>query len=103
MHLLSVSFDPKNDTPPVLKKHAQQLELDPTLWTFVTGDRDEIDHFAMNFGLTLDSRRRPPNPDEIGHTLRTALVDREGKLVKTYSGTEWTPARSRRRDLEKLP
>jgi protein SCO1/2 len=34
--LLSVSFDPKNDTPPVLKKHAKSLGADPALWTFVT-------------------------------------------------------------------
>src|SRR4030095_6423073 len=37
---LSVSFDPKNDTPPVLKAHAKSLGADPSVWTFVTGDRD---------------------------------------------------------------
>ena len=38
VHLLSVSFDPKNDTPPVLKNHARKLGADPKVWTFVTGD-----------------------------------------------------------------
>lgn len=90
-HLVSVSFDPKNDTPSVLKKHAQALRADPNIWTFVTGERDEIDNFATNFGLTI-IRGEAANPDEIGHTLRTALIDRNGKLVKTYAGTEWTPA-----------
>jgi protein SCO1/2 len=90
VHLLSVSFDPQNDTPPVLKKHAAGLGYDPKVWTFVTGDRDEIDKFAMEFGLTL-IRGEGPNPEEIGHTLRTAIVDRDGKLVKIYVGTEWTP------------
>ena len=91
VHLLSVSFDPKNDTPPVLKKHAQGLGYDPSFWTFVTGDRDEIDRLAMNFGVTL-IRGEAADPDEIGHTLRTAIVDREGKLVKVYTGNEWTPS-----------
>jgi protein SCO1/2 len=91
VHLLSVSFDPKNDTPPVMKAHAQGLGFDPALWTFVTGDRDEIDRLAMNFGVTL-IRGEAANPDEIGHTLRTAIVDRDGKLVKIYTGNEWTPA-----------
>ena len=100
-HLLSVSFDPKNDTPAVLKKHAQNLHFDPAVWTFVTGDREEIDRFATNFGLTL-VRGEAANPDEIGHTLRTALVDRHGKLVKAYSGADWTPA-DLVADLEKLP
>lgn len=99
--LLSVSFDPKYDTPPVLKKHAQELGFDPKIWTFVTGDRDEIERFATNFGLTL-VRGEAANPDEIGHTLRTALVDRHGKLAKTYSGGDWTPA-DLLADIEKLP
>jgi len=101
VHLLSVSFDPKNDTPAVLKVHAGKLDADPAVWTFVTGDRDEIDRFATNFGLTL-VRGEAANPDEIGHTLRTALVDRQGKLVKTYSGTDWTP-HDLVADAEQLP
>jgi protein SCO1/2 len=98
--LLSVSFDPKNDTPPVLKKHAKSLAADPAVWTFATGDRDEIDKLAMTFGVTL-VRGQAPNPDEIGHTLRTAIIDRDGKLVKTYTGNEWTPAQIVA-DLQKL-
>ena len=100
-HLLSVSFDPKHDTPVVLKQHARKLKADPALWTFVTGDGDEIDRFATNFGLTL-VRGQAPNPDEIGHTLRTALIDRHGRLAKTYEGAEWTPL-DLITDIEKLP
>ena len=95
-HLLSVSFDPKNDTPAVLKNHARKLEFDPAIWTFVTGEREEIDRFATNFGVTL-VRGEATNPDEIGHTLRTALIGRDGRLVKTYGGGDWTPARAHRR------
>ena len=103
--LLSVSFDPKNDTPAVLKQHAKKLGADPSVWTFATGDRDEIDRFASSLLLTLvrpsASPRRPEsidglgeaaNPDEIGHTLRTTVVDRNGRITKSYSGADWTPA-----------
>lgn len=90
-HLLSVSFDPKNDTPYVLKQHAQSLGADPKVWTFATGEREAIDRFASSLGLTL-VRGEAANPDEIGHTLRTVLVDRQGKLAKAYSGADWTPA-----------
>jgi protein SCO1/2 len=89
--LLSISFDPKNDTPPVLTQHARKLGADPKVWTFVTGDRDEIDRFASDLLLTL-VRGEAANPDEIGHTLRTTVVDRDGKISKSYSGAEWTPA-----------
>ncbi len=89
--LLSVSFDPKNDTPPVLAAHARKLGADPKVWTFVTGDRDAIDRFASSMLLTL-VRGQAPNPDEIGHTLRTTVVDRHGNIAKSYSGADWTPA-----------
>jgi protein SCO1 len=101
VRLLSVSFDPKNDTPSVLKAHAKELGANPAIWTFATGDREQIDRFAMAFGLTL-IRGEAPNPDEIGHTLRTAVIDRSGRLVKAYTGNEWTPAQIVA-DLEKVP
>jgi protein SCO1 len=89
VQLLSVSFDPLTDTPVVLKKHAQSLEADRRLWTFVTGDRDEIDRWASRFGVSVS--RAMNDPRDITHNLRTALIDRQGNLVRTYTGNEWTP------------
>jgi protein SCO1/2 len=89
VHLVSVSFDPATDTPAVLKEHAARLKADPKVWTFLTGDRDDIDQFAMRFGVQL--ARDVNDPVNITHTLRTAIVDADGKLVKTYIGNEWTP------------
>ena len=89
--LLSISFDPKNDTPAVLKQHAKKLGADPAVWTFATGDREEIDRFASSLLLTL-VRGEAANPDEIGHTLRTTVVDGGGRITKSYSGADWTPA-----------
>jgi protein SCO1 len=103
--LLSVSFDPKNDTPAVLAEHAKGLKADPRVWTFVTGDREEIDRFASSLLVTLvrpsttsgrpestGGRGEAVNPDEIGHTLRTTVIGRDGKIAKSYSGADWTAA-----------
>jgi protein SCO1 len=88
VHLVSVSFDPLADTPPVLKKHAAMLGADPKYWTFLTGQRDEIDKFAARFGVAVT--REMSNPLDISHNLRTAIVA-NGALVKAYTGNEWTP------------
>ena len=88
-HLLSVSFDPQVDTPPVLKKHADSLSADSRLWSFVTGDRDEIDKWASGFGVSIS--RALNDPRDITHNLRTAILDRQGNLVQVYNGNEWTP------------
>jgi protein SCO1 len=89
VHLVSVSFDPITDTPPVLKKHAKELEADPKRWTFLTGDRDDVDRFASRFGVSV--ARAMTDQRDITHNLRTAIIDSDGKLVKVYTGNEWTP------------
>ena len=89
VRLVTVSFDPATDTPRVLKQHARALKADPTRWTFLTGDQDEIDRFAARFGVAVS--RASNDPRDITHNLRTIIIDAEGKLVKTYVGNEWTP------------
>jgi|SRR5436190_4216119 len=89
VHLVTVSFDPTYDTPRVLKKHARELNADPARWTFLTGDRDDVDRFAMRFGVSI--ARAMNDPRDITHNLRTAIVDADGRLVKVYIGNEWTP------------
>lgn len=89
VHLLTVSIDPEADTPPVLKAHAQTLRADPRFWTFLTGARDEIDRFAARFGMTVV--RDGNDALNITHTLRTAIIDSRGRLVKVYAGNDWTP------------
>ena len=88
-HLLSVSIDPVVDTPAVLKEHAQKLNADPRLWTFLTGDRDDLDQWGARFGVSVS--RALNDPKDITHNLRTAIIDRQGNLVQTYTGNEWTP------------
>jgi len=89
VHLVTVSFDPKTDTPPVLKKHARELKADLSRWTFLTGDRDDIDQFAMRFGVSI--ARAMNDPRDITHNLRTAIVGADGRLVKVYTGNDWSP------------
>jgi protein SCO1/2 len=89
VRLVSVSFDPIVDTPPVLKAHAKELGADLKTWTFLTGGRDDIDRFASRFGVSV--ARNPNDQRDITHNLRTAIVDADGKLAKVYIGNEWTP------------
>ncbi len=92
VHLVSVSIDPIHDTPPVLAKHAAGLHADPKRWTFLTGKRDDIDRFASRFGLSIARPAPGANAQEdIAHTLRTAIIDADGKVVKVYTGNDWTP------------
>jgi protein SCO1/2 len=89
VRLVSVSFDPATDTPPVLKAHARRLNADPERWTFLTGDRDDVDRFAARFGVQVS--RALNDARDITHNLRTVIIDKDGKLLKVYTGNDWTP------------
>jgi protein SCO1 len=90
VHLVTISFDPVTDTPAVLLAHAKTLGADLSRWTFLTGDRDEIDRFGARFGVSVS--RALNDARDITHNLRTVIIDGSGRLAKTYTGNEWTPA-----------
>lgn len=89
IRLLSVSFDPLHDQPAVLARRAKQLGVDPAVWSYLTGEREEIARFASGFGVSI----MPPESQtqEIVHNLRTAIIDPAGRLSTILPGNEWTP------------
>jgi protein SCO1/2 len=87
-HLVSVSFDPAHDTPAVIATHAKARGADPRTWSYLTGTRSAIDHLTSRFGVSAIDETDAAQT--ITHNLRTAIVDPKGRLVKVYSGNEWT-------------
>ncbi len=89
LQLVSISFDPKFDTPAVLTAHAATVQADTSSWTFLTGDKVTVDRLAARFGVGVI--RGPDGATEITHNLRTALFAADGTLLKMYPGSDWTP------------
>jgi protein SCO1/2 len=85
-HLVAVTIDPDFDRPAVLRAHASELGADPRVWTFVTGDRKTIERFGERFGLTVV--RGNGTPEELVHSMRTAVVDPKGRVSRIFDGTE---------------
>jgi protein SCO1/2 len=90
VRLVSVSFDPANDTAAVLKTHARALEADPAVWHFVTATAGDMKAFSARFGVTAEPSDE--SPAVLTHNLSTAVIDADGKLVKIRPGNMWTPA-----------
>jgi protein SCO1 len=90
VRLITMTLDPEYDTPAVLKPYAQKRGADPAVWSFVTGEPKDAARFASQFGLYVE--HNPANAIDITHSLVTAVVDAEGRLVKLHTGTRWTPA-----------
>jgi protein SCO1 len=90
VRLVSVSFDPANDTPAVLKAHAKTLQADPAVWHFVTTSPGDVKDFTAAFGVTAEPSDE--SPSILTHNLSTAVIDADGRLVKIRPGNMWTPA-----------
>src|SRR5689334_9040260 len=90
VRLVSVSFDPANDTPAVLKTHAKDLKANAAVWHFVTASPEDIKGFTAKFGVTAEPSDE--SPAVLTHNLSTAVIDAGGKLVKIRPGNMWTPA-----------
>lgn len=95
-HLLSITFDPQYDTPKVLRSYGASHTgrySDEAFrhWEFATGTTEEVKHLAEYFGVR-SVKDSTSGKEELIHSLRTAVIDRNGKLVKLYRGNEWKPA-----------
>jgi protein SCO1 len=87
-HLLTISFDTEYDTPAVLRDYARRYmnPLSFTDWEFATGSMDQIKEITTYFGLILRKES-----GQIVHSLVTALIGPDGKLVHLYLRNEWKP------------
>lgn len=78
-HFLSISFDPRFDTPAVLKAYGDSYEYDPKHWSFLTGPPDKIAELARLSGVTYRS-----DNGLINHNFRTLIVNAEGHLQTVF-------------------
>ena len=90
VQMVAISIDPAHDTPKVLeaygRAHITGEEGDPfRRWSLLTGTPEQVGAWATFFALTYE-----PDGKEIAHGLRTAVVDREGKVVGVLRGNDWT-------------
>lgn len=66
VHFLSISVDPAHDTPEALRSFAALHNADMARWTFLTGDKAEIDRIVtggLKFALTDDAANPITLPD----------------------------------------
>lgn len=83
--LLTISFDPRYDTPEVLRAYAEHFGADVPGWHFLTGPKEAIERVCAAFGIEYW-----PDQGLITHTLQTVVLDREGRLAAAVEGKDFT-------------
>ena len=89
-HLLTVSFDPKYDTPPVLRKYGlAYLDGDESgfsHWDFASTNPTDLRRLAQAFGLEYEE-----DDNQISHTMNIVMIAPDGTVAKSWSA-DWTTA-----------
>lgn len=94
IRLLTVSFDPKRDTPEKLRAYGlgylgKNAKPDFTVWQLAVGSENEVRRMADFFGLHYEVD--PSDNAQFNHSLRTVVIGRDGKVIKIFPRNEWTP------------
>ena len=100
--LVSFTVDPKTDTPEVLQKFAHGYNASSERWFFLTGAGEDIQHLATKgFYLSAATGDAGTN-DEIVHSIRFVLVDRQGRIRGYYDGTDTATVKKIMADIQNL-
>lgn len=95
VRLLSISFDPENDTPEKLRSYGlgylgkDSKATDFKVWELAVGSDQEVKQIADFFGLRYEVDQN--DKTQFNHSLRTAVISPDGKVTKILPGNDWTP------------
>jgi protein SCO1/2 len=91
IRLLTVSFDPEHDTPPVLRRYGETFRATTggapfDRWEFAVVPAKDLASVTNFFGLTYSS-----NNGQIVHSLSTTVISPSGAVFKWYDDNQWKP------------
>lgn len=73
-HQVSITMDPKTDTPEQLRAYGEKFQAEDSRWTFLTGEKSKI------ISIAKDIFKLPAGEDPNMHSTRFVLIDQEGKI-----------------------
>ncbi len=96
--LVTLTTDPGNDTPPVMKKYGDRFNADSNRWAFLTGTKKEIAALASDSlklsALPVKVEDQKDSADLFIHSTIFVVVDKHSQLRAAFEtggdGVEWT-------------
>jgi protein SCO1/2 len=101
--LVSITVDPRDDTPSVLQKYGQGFGADTNRWLFLTGQKTELYNLIGKSFLAQDLN--DPfgyMPGNFSHTERIAVMDSHGHLDGYFDGLNQNTASAVVAEISKI-
>ena len=86
VRLVSLTVDPRSDTPSVLAKFADGYHADTNRWLFLTGDKAELYRVIETSFIPKSPELEGLIPGGFSSTDRIMLVDPEGNVWASFDG-----------------
>ncbi len=109
--IASITINPENDTPEVLKEHAKHLGVTMDSWNMLTGYRNYI-YDLSNKGFNLYAKENKNVSGGFEHSGLFALIDKEGNIrcrkdefgnpILYYDGIEESGIKAIKEDIKIL-
>jgi protein SCO1 len=81
VHLLSITLDPRRDTPERLAGYLRLYDVAAANWSFLTGPEAKVAKAIADWGMWA----RPAANGQLDHPSRVYLVDRRGRIREIYN------------------
>ena len=86
VRLVSLTVDPRTDTPSVLSKFADGFHADTNRWLFLTGNKTELYGLIETSFISKSPELEPFIPGGFASTDRIMLVDGNGLVRGSFNG-----------------
>jgi cytochrome oxidase Cu insertion factor (SCO1/SenC/PrrC family) len=100
VQLVSLTVDPRTDTPAVLAKFADRFHADTNRWLFLTGEKAELYRLIETSFIPKSDELEGLIPGGFTNTDRIMLVDPQGKVCASFNGLSRGVARAVTTDIE---
>jgi protein SCO1/2 len=91
VQFISITTDPENDTPDVLRDYGPAHGLDPSNWVFLTSGPDRPEHTTRNLAERFGHTFSKTEDAYQVHGVVTHVIDREGQWQANFHGLEFEP------------
>jgi protein SCO1/2 len=90
VRMVSISVDPRRDTPEKLAVYAKGYGAVPGFWKFLTGDPERVEAVVVDgFFQVMDEKRdETQGVYDIVHSERFVVVDQEGRVRGYYDADQ---------------
>ena len=91
VQFVSITTDPGNDTPEVMRGYGEAHGLDPVNWVFLTKPSDQPENATRTLARAYGLEFTETEDGQQMHGVVTHVIDRDGRLAAKFHGLRFKP------------